>query len=120
MFLKIFFDYLRPFWIFGSRIQRVSHQLIPVFPATLTSIFGPSVERGEADDRHVRDDIYGAPPFSAPRQRPRSMRRDLEEWRTGRDAMPCQCGRSVPKYQITEVWTELPERVLPRHSNFFS
>lgn len=48
-----------------------------------------------------RTDIYGAPLFSAPRRRPRPMRRDLEEWRTGRDAM--RCGRSVPKYQIIGV-----------------
>jgi len=104
---------------FGSRIQRVSHQLIPVFPATLTSIFGPSVERGEADDRHVRDDFYGAPSFSAPRQRPRSMRRDLEEWRTGRDAMPCDAAGPYLNTRSLECGRNCLS-VLPRHSSFFS
>lgn len=102
--------------LFESRIQRVSHQLILILTATLTSIFGPPVERGEADDRHVRVDIYGVPPFSVPRRRPRPMRRDLDEWRTGRDAIRCdamRCGRSVPKYQITGVWTELLARAAP-------
>lgn len=65
-----------------------------------------------------RADIYGAPAFSAPHRRPRPLRRDLEEWRTGRgcDAMRCdamRCGRPVPKYQITGVWTELLARAAP-------